>query len=127
MVKEQYPKQMLCDLCNTCDIYFSANSGSMDGVGNEYVCSGIIIRPKDPKDTHERFNRIRLCVCKNGLDFDAGFDTKEMTELEAADIISVLGSCLSASLNRLQPTTKQIMDFELVQLRKEVEKDGIES
>jgi hypothetical protein len=127
MPKEEYPKQMICEKCKECDIFFIAESGSMDGIGNEYVCSGIIIKPKDPKDVHEKFNRIRLCVCRNGLDFDAGFDIKEMTELEAADIISVLGSCLSASLNRLQPTTKQIMNFELEQLKKDVEKGVSES
>lgn len=103
MVKDVFPRQFFCDKCQKCtqSASFSAFSKADEEV--EAFCGGIIRKPKNPKNDHEKWNRIRLCLLNDGENPRRGINTLDFTEQEAAEIIRILSRCLGDSLERLQP------------------------
>lgn len=86
------------DFCSECN-YVTSSNGNVYKKRREWFCVGLIKRPKNPKDAHEKNNRIQMCLQIEGSRKIACFT---FTEMEIASIISMESEALAYSLTRLQ-------------------------
>ena len=108
MGKDVFPKQFFCDLCSSCECSAVFTGLDKKGAESEMICGGLIKKTRKPKDDHERMNRIRFCTVVDGHNPSKGVNTNNLTEMEAAELIRILSSCLGDSLKRLQPIKARV-------------------
>ncbi len=106
-----------CDMCHRLGTEISALNDEEDLM---WLCVGEIIRPEAPKDLHEKFNEIRLCVVRDSsVDDIISF---EWTPYETSRVAMALTWAVSNYLIKGQPALEDIEELNR-SLLKEAEKD----
>lgn len=118
------PKELKCDLCDSCESIFTAPAYNTEGILEEWVCSGLIQKPTDENDIHDAMNTVRLCLEKPG-----GITAHEFTTWEGSIVAAALNLTVAVDLENNQPTLGRVE--ELIKLgytdqnrKKENKEDG---
>lgn len=91
------------ELCDKCEMmgYEYAIDEEYDNKHLKWLCVGEIIRPENPKDLHEEYNQIRICILKSYEPFKV--TAHEWTPWEASRVIVGLSSAISNTIVGDQP------------------------
>lgn len=96
------------ELCDRCEMWGFEYAGDEEGELEKlykWLCVGGIIKPDVPKDRHEEFNQVRICILKSLKPFKV--TSHEWTPWEALRVVTALGSAISNCLIDEQPKMEE--------------------
>jgi len=92
----------LCERCEMWGFEYAWDEDEKDlDKPLKWLCVGGIIKPDIPKNRHEEFNQVRICILKSLKPFNVS--SHEWTPWEALRVVVALGSAISNCIVEDQP------------------------
>lgn len=117
---EKTLKPLDLDLCERCYRLGYESSSINEQEDLMWACVGEIIKPENPKDLHEKFNEIRLCILRDEETDD--IVSFEWTPYETSRMAMALTWAVSNYLVKEQPT---LSDLEKLKESERVDEEGV--